>query len=500
MTKNDDVNYDYNAEVYLHNASSPSSFQVATLFTDGVWIYNVDFSPAGDKLAVVGNFIGVIILDTNNLSIFQLMDPDGIRYDHVRYMGASGYIACADENSGRLRIFDLANSIVFDSLLGQNIDSLDWCEAKKMLAVGLRDGRILIYGYDTASPNITNASVTPDTYSVGTVFNVSCDLADSLSGINDTTAKAVVRDADNNIVDQVVMTHGTGNSYSCQWDSSDVGTGSYYIGVYVEDNAGNYSENKNVRQLYFDNVHSISGYVRISTGGGINGVLMSGLPNNPSTDADGHYSDIVPHGWMGTVVPTKTGYSFSPSSTPYIYVASNQTADYTGTVVTVTISGFVMTSGGVPINEVVMEGLQSNPSTNASGYYSGFVVSGWSGTVTPLKSGYAFNPVNRAYTNITTNQNAQDFTGSVLPLTAPTLTAPGNGATGVSTSPTVQWVDTNTAPQETSYKVRIMSSGGSYTYYTASQNAVSYPLSGLNAQTTYYWSVQAVGMSTGVQN
>ena len=36
----------------------------------------------------------------------------------------------------------------------------------------------------------------------------------------------------------------------------------------------------------------------------------------------------------------------------------------------------------------------------------------WSGTVTPSLSGYTFSPVNRIYTNITTNQTNQDFTST----------------------------------------------------------------------------------------
>jgi hypothetical protein len=75
---------------------------------------------------------------------------------------------------------------------------------------------------------------------------------------------------------------------------------------------------------------TISGYVRTSGGLAISGVVMNGLPSSPGTGVDGYYSGIVTHGWSGTVTPTKAGYTFSPPSTTYSSVTSNQTQDYTG--------------------------------------------------------------------------------------------------------------------------------------------------------------------------
>ncbi len=50
---------------------------------------------------------------------------------------------------------------------------------------------------------------------------------------------------------------------------------------------------------------------------GLAGVLMKGLPGNPISDNEGAYSAKVPHGWSGTVAPTKEGYSFMPSHRGY---------------------------------------------------------------------------------------------------------------------------------------------------------------------------------------
>ena len=84
---------------------------------------------------------------------------------------------------------------------------------------------------------------------------------------------------------------------------------------------------------------TISGYLRTSGGAGISGVVMSGLPGSPSTGADGSYSGAVDCGWSGTVTPTLAGYTFSPPSTTYSSVSSNQAQNYTGTVQTFTVSG-----------------------------------------------------------------------------------------------------------------------------------------------------------------
>jgi hypothetical protein len=60
-----------------------------------------------------------------------------------------------------------------------------------------------------------------------------------------------------------------------------------------------------------------------------------------------------------------------------------------------------------------MNGLPGNPSTNTNGYYSAEVDDGWSGTVTPQKSGYTFDAANRIYTNVTSDQTNQNYTGTL---------------------------------------------------------------------------------------
>jgi hypothetical protein len=177
---------------------------------------------------------------------------------------------------------------------------------------------------------------------------------------------------------------------------------------------------------------TISGYVRDGSGAGVSGAVMNGLPGPPSTDGSGYYSASVSWGWSGTVTPSKSGWTFSPTSRSYSNVSSNQTGqNYTGTPPPVAISGYVRTNSGSGISGVAMSGLPGTPSTDGSGYYSASVNWSWSGTVTPSKSGWTFSPTSRPYSNVTSNQTGQDYTGTPPPVTISGAVGDSSGA-GVS--------------------------------------------------------------------
>ncbi|MBN1975246.1 MAG: hypothetical protein JW787_16500 [Sedimentisphaerales bacterium] len=70
-----------------------------------------------------------------------------------------------------------------------------------------------------------------------------------------------------------------------------------------------------------------------------------------------------------------------------------------------TISGRVEDLGGVTIL-----GLPGSPVTNENGYYIAKVPHNWTGTATPIKSGYTFSPNSRTYTEVIEEKANQDFT------------------------------------------------------------------------------------------
>ncbi|MGB8657546.1 MAG: T9SS type A sorting domain-containing protein [Candidatus Zixiibacteriota bacterium] len=189
----------------------------------------------------------------------------------------------------------------------------------------------------------------------------------------------------------------------------------YYVRAYATNSVGTGYGN----QVSFTTlrVYTISGHVRVPVKtliDGIDSVTMSGLPGNPKTDSTGYYTATVDSGWSGTVKPAKTGYSFSPDSTSYTDIDSNQETNYTGTFLTFTISGYVLNSDSVGVDSVLMSGLPGNPRTDTNGYYTATVDYGWSGTVTPTDSSCTFEPESRSYDSVTSNQTDQNYAEGCL--------------------------------------------------------------------------------------
>ena len=184
---------------------------------------------------------------------------------------------------------------------------------------------------------------------------------------------------------------------------------------------------------------TISGTVTID-GLPLEGVSISGLPGSPTTDASGNYRASVTFGWSGTATPSKTGYTFSPSSRIYSDVTSDQTGqNYSATLVGYTISGTVTVDsssskmgiqGG--LSGVAMNGLPGNPTTAIDGSYAATVNTGWSGTVTPAKTGYSFDPSHTSYLNVNSDKTEQNYSASLGTYTiSGTVTVAGQGLEGV---------------------------------------------------------------------
>jgi hypothetical protein len=154
----------------------------------------------------------------------------------------------------------------------------------------------------------------------------------------------------------------------------------------------------------------LSGQVLTPDAIGLSEVLLPGTPGTPSTDVAGYYETFVNYGWSASILPEKIGYSFQPESKEYLCMISDQTSqDYTGILLTYTISGYLLTPWGTGIEGVTMTGLPGAPVTDANGYYEATVNYGWSGTVTPEKDGYTFEPESLNYTNVTTNLTNQNI-------------------------------------------------------------------------------------------
>ena len=147
----------------------------------------------------------------------------------------------------------------------------------------------------------------------------------------------------------------------------------------------------------------------ISGSVGLVGVAMRGLPGNPVTDLSGDYTVNIPFGWAGKVTPQREGFTFEPSSKTYSAVSEDMTnQDYSPDILRYTISG------SVGIADVVMQGLPGEPVTDNSGRYSATVQYGWSGTVTPRKEGYTFEPAEKLYNRVHFNQDNQNYAAKLI--------------------------------------------------------------------------------------
>ncbi len=142
--------------------------------------------------------------------------------------------------------------------------------------------------------------------------------------------------------------------------------------------------------------------------------------------------DSLPGGLQLDPGPTKPGRIWGTPSTPGTFSFQAKVTDGIGQIVTkevwinilpatggYTISGRVITSTGAGIEGVQLVGLPNmsgNPTdpviTDDVGYYTGYVDSGWSGAVTPAKPGYTFVPSTRTYTDVTSDQSVQNYTGT----------------------------------------------------------------------------------------
>jgi type II secretory pathway component GspD/PulD (secretin) len=156
-------------------------------------------------------------------------------------------------------------------------------------------------------------------------------------------------------------------------------------------------------QAYQDYIATVHMFT-ISGSTGMAGVTLEGLPGEPITGEDGFYSVEVEYGWSGKVTPSRLGYTFNPPGMEYTKVTENkESQNYTGKKMMYTIQG----TAGVPGAE--MTGLPGDVISGPSGLYTVTVEYGWSGTITPKKEGYVFDPSFLIIDPISKDMPKQDF-------------------------------------------------------------------------------------------
>jgi hypothetical protein len=172
----------------------------------------------------------------------------------------------------------------------------------------------------------------------------------------------------------------------------------------------------------------------ISGNAGVAGASVSwgdGVVRTETADSLGDYSLVVSYNWSGTVTPSKTGYTFTPAAFNYVNVLAHHPAqNFTAERIVITLSGNAGVGGAVL---AWTDTTAKSVTADSIGAYVIPVSYGWSGSVTPSKTGYTFAPDHHSYANVVANEASQNFTagGIVFMIT-------GNaGAAGV----TLSWTD-----------------------------------------------------------
>jgi pimeloyl-ACP methyl ester carboxylesterase len=172
-----------------------------------------------------------------------------------------------------------------------------------------------------------------------------------------------------------------------------------------------------------ENNYVVCGAVNIS------GVTISdGAGHTVTTDSSGAYTLTGLAAGTYTITPSKSGYSFSPSSQS-VTVPPNVWLSFTGTLLTYSISGRVTDSSNNPISGVaISDGAGHTATTDSNGYYALGGLAAGTYTLTPSKSGYTFSPASRNAT-VPPNAMGQNFTG-MLTSACYTLTAAAQPSAG----------------------------------------------------------------------
>ncbi len=189
----------------------------------------------------------------------------------------------------------------------------------------------------------------------------------------------------------------------------------------------------------------VSGHLATTTGSPLAGVVLTFSNNGGSatTDATGNYTATLPLGWTGVATPALAGYQFTPAYRSYANLAvDTPNQDFAGRAIAV-ISGRVAAGNAGLAGVTLTFAPGGTITTDANGAYSMTLDAGWSGSVTPTKANYTFNPGSRTYANLTADQANQDYldtavvtfsgvvtntTGGNAPVAGVTLTFTG-GAT-----------------------------------------------------------------------
>ncbi|RRR73443.1 MAG: hypothetical protein EI684_08725 [Candidatus Viridilinea halotolerans] len=161
---------------------------------------------------------------------------------------------------------------------------------------------------------------------------------------------------------------------------------------------------------------SVSGRVTLNNTG-LAGVTISDGTRTAITDSNGNYTlSGLPAGSY-TLTPTRSGYTFSPTSRN-VTVSGNLTGqNFTATeqqAATYSVRGRITTNDGTALAGVTISDGTRTTTSDSNGNYTLSGLPAGSYTLTPTRSGYTFSPTSRNVT-VSGNLTGQDFTATEQP-------------------------------------------------------------------------------------
>jgi len=220
--------------------------------------------------------------------------------------------------------------------------------------------------------------------------------------------------------------------------------------------------------------YSISGTISGAGGNGATVRLSGAAAATTTASASGTYSFSGLANGAYTVTPSKTGFTFTPSSQSVTVSNGNGTANF-GTL-TFAISGTVSGTGGNAATVTLSGGATATTTASASGTYSFSGLGNGAYTVTPSKTGFSFTPTTQNITVNNASVSAVNFATVTYSISGTISGAGGNAATvtltGAATATTTASASgsyTLSAPSNGAYTVTPSKTG--YTFNPTSQAA-----------------------------
>lgn len=345
----------------------------------------------------------------------------------------------------KMKVYSVVSPYLSTELFGQfeaNTSQTPWWKLYAGLNVGagikmqIFNNTVVNYGTNFLQINlqIAQATSTPPTVSTSSISNITSNSATgggnvTSQGSSSVTARGVCWSTSQNpTINSNKTNNGTGIGSFTSNIAGLLPSTQYYLRAYATNSAGT----------------SYGNQVSLTTAAG------GTAPSAPTLSSPSNNATNIS-------IPATLSWN-----------ASNGAASYTLQVsVNSSFTSYVYNQSGITNTSQQVSGL--NNSTNYFWRVSAtnsYGTSGWS-----------------------TTRNYTTAAGSNIP-SAPTLSSPSNGATSISTSPTLSW---NSSSGSTSYNLQVSTSSGfgSYIYNQNVGNVTSKSISGLNSNTSYYWRVNA---------